>query len=77
MHRRGIAKTRLVPLKIDCPVAAGDVVLNADLLVGTITSNIGDRAMALLRLDRCDGVLTIHDRIVHLAAPTWLEWGGV
>ncbi len=75
MHRRGIAKTRLVPLKIDGPVTAGDVVLNADLQAGTITSSTGDRAMALLRLDRCDGVLTVHDRLVHLAAPDWLDWG--
>lgn len=74
MHRRGVAKTRLMPLKIDGPAATGDVVMNADLQAGTITSQTGDRAMALMRLDRCDGVLTVHDRLVHLAAPDWMEW---
>ncbi len=73
MKRRGQIKSRMVPLR-GMAAAKGSEILCDDLRAGVVTSSCGDWLMALMRLDRCDGPLTLADRLVHLAAPDWLEW---
>lgn len=75
MKRRGMIKSRMISIRHDGPVLlAGAEILNGDLLAGTVTSAVDSMAMALMRLDRLDGQLTVHNRLVHLAAPDWMEW---
>jgi len=51
MKRRGQIKSRMAPVTLSGP-ADGTEVLNGTLRAGEVTSIMGERAMALLRLDR-------------------------
>ena len=74
MKRRGTIKNRMLPITFDGPPpACGAEVLAGTLRAGEVLSARDGRAMALLRLDRIDGVdLTVDDRPVSVDRPDWL-----
>lgn len=74
MKRRGAIKTRMLPVVFEGPAPAfGTEVLNGELRAGEVRSNGDGAAMALLRLDRLDGALTVGGRPV---AARWPDWMG-
>ncbi|HYC97789.1 folate-binding protein [Brevundimonas sp.] len=74
MKRRGAIKTRMLPIAFDGPPpASGAEVLNGDLRAGEVLSGRDGAAMALLRLDRLDGSLTVDGRPVEVRWPMWME----
>ena len=73
MKRRGLIKTRMLPIRFDGPAPApGTEVLAGTLRAGEVLSGRDGRAMALLRLDRiADTALTVDDRPVNVDWPHW------
>jgi folate-binding protein YgfZ len=77
MKRRGVIKTRMLPLVFEGPPPApGTEVLAGDLRAGEVLSGVDGRAMALLRLDRTDGALTAGGRPMHVERPSWMAEAG-
>ena len=74
MKRRGAIKTRMLPISLDGPPPAfgAEVLLNGDRRAGEVRGGIDGRAMALLRLDRIDGPLTVDGRPIAVERPGWL-----
>ena len=72
MKRRGTIKSRMAPLTLSGPAAETEI-LAGTLRAGEVTSIIGDRAMALLRLDRISGDLTLGGVAVEVDMPEWLR----
>ncbi len=73
MKRRGIVKSRMLPLRVEGPaVAAGSEVLNGELRAGVAASGVDGLALGLMRLDRIDGALTVEGRGVEVLKPDWL-----
>jgi len=73
MKRRGAIRNRMAPLAFDGPPPPfGAEVLNGDLRAGEMLSGRDGLAMALLRIDRLDGDLTVDGRPVRLRRPDWL-----
>ncbi|MDP2764912.1 MAG: folate-binding protein, partial [Brevundimonas sp.] len=52
--------------------AFGAEVLNGALRAGEVLTGMEGRAMALLRLDRMEGPLTVDGRPVRVDWPTWM-----
>jgi len=74
MKRRGAIKNRMLPIAFDGPPPPfGAEVLNGDLRAGEVLSGRDGAAMALLRLDRIDGSLTVDGRPVEVRRPDWLD----
>lgn len=72
MKRRGSIKTRMLPLAFDGPPPPfGAEVLNGELRAGEVLSGRDGAAMALVRLDRIDGALTVDGRPVAVRRPDW------
>ena len=72
MKRRGTIKTRMLPVAFDGPAPAfGTEILNGELRAGSILSGQPGMAMALMRLDRLEGELTIEGRPVTVRLPDW------
>ncbi|MFN4092133.1 MAG: YgfZ/GcvT domain-containing protein [Brevundimonas sp.] len=70
MWRRGAIKNRMLPITFDGPAPAfGAEVLNGELRAGEVRSGRDGGAMALLRLDRIDGALTVDGRVVEVNRP--------
>jgi folate-binding Fe-S cluster repair protein YgfZ len=73
MKRRGTIKNRMMPLTFDGPPPAfGAEVLKGDLRAGEVLTGRDGVVMALLRLDRLDGDLTVDGRPVHVRRPEWM-----
>lgn len=73
MKRRGAIRNRMLPIAFDGAASAfGAEVLNGDLRAGEVRSGCGDTAMALLRLDRLEGDLTVNGRPASVGSPPWL-----
>lgn len=74
MKRRGVIKTRMLPIVFDGPAPAfGTEVLAGTLRAGEVLSGRDGRALALLRLDRIEGAdLTADGRPVRVDRPAWL-----
>jgi folate-binding protein YgfZ len=73
MKRRGAIKSRMLPLAFEGPAPAfGAEVLNGELRAGEVRSGDDGGAMALLRLDRLEGVLTADGRAVTVRRPGWM-----
>jgi folate-binding protein YgfZ len=73
MKRRGQIKNRMMPITFDGPPpAAGTEVLAGDLRAGEVLSGLPGRAMALVRLDRIGGALTVDGRATVTAPGEWL-----
>lgn len=73
MKRRGTIKNRMMPLTFDgAPFEFGAEVLNGELRAGQVLSGQDGVVMALLRIDRLDGDLTVDGRPVRLHRPAWI-----
>lgn len=73
MKRRGEIKKRMLPLSFDGPPPpAGAELLNGELRAGEVLSGMDGGAMALVRLDRIDGTLTVDGRPVTVRRPDWM-----
>jgi len=74
MKRRGSIKSRMLPLAFDGPPPPfGAEVLNGDLRAGEVLSGMDGGAMALLRLDRLEGALTVEGKPVTVRRPEWMD----
>ena len=75
MKRRGAIKTRMIPVAFDGPAPAEglEVLTPADLRAGQVLTGREGQAMALLRLDRIDGPLTVEGRPVRIERPDWMS----
>lgn len=74
MKRRGSIKNRMLPITFDGPPPPfGAEVLNGDLRAGEVLNGMDGAAMALLRLDRLDGALTVDGRPVTVRRPDWMD----
>lgn len=74
MKRRGTIKNRMMPIVFDGPPPPfGSEVLNGDLRAGEVLSGRNGAAMALLRLDRLEGALTVDERPVAVRWPGWMR----
>ncbi len=72
MKRRGEIKKRMLPLTFDGPApAVGAEVLNGDLRAGEVLTGRDGSAMALVRLDRLDGNLSVEGRSVAARRPAY------
>ncbi|MCS6622611.1 folate-binding protein YgfZ [Roseibacterium beibuensis] len=73
MKRRGSIKNRMLPIAFDGPPPPfGAEVLNGELRAGEVLSGADGAAMALLRLDRLEGALTVEGRPVAVRRPDWM-----
>jgi folate-binding protein YgfZ len=73
MKRRGVIKTRMLPLVFEgAAPAPGAEVLAGELRAGEVLAGAPGRAMALLRLDRVGGALAVDGRAVRVERPDWL-----
>lgn len=73
MWRRGAIRNRMLPITFDGPPPAmGTEILNGELRAGEIMTGQDGAAMALLRLDRLDGALTVDGRPVVVHRPAFL-----
>jgi len=72
MKRRGTVKSRMLPIAFEGPApAVGSEILNGTLRAGEVLSGMGGAAMALVRLDRIEGALTVDGRAVRVRKPAW------
>ena len=73
MKRRGLIKTRMLPIRFDGPMPAfGDEILSGDLRAGTVLTGQAGQAMGLMRLDRLDGPLSVNGLPVSVVWPDWM-----
>jgi folate-binding protein YgfZ len=74
MKRRGSIRTRMLPIRFAGPPPPfGAEVLNGDLRAGEVLGGQDGGAMALLRLDRLDGDLSVDGRAIRFLWPAWME----
>jgi len=75
MHRRGVVKTRMAPIRFEgAALPFGALVMAADRRAGEVRSSIDGLALAVFRIDRASaGGLTVDGRPVSLNPPPWLE----
>ena len=75
MKRRGVIKSRMLPIVFDGPAPAhGTEVLNGELRAGEVLSGGEGRAIALVRLDRALGAaLTVDGRPARVEVPAWMS----
>lgn len=74
MKRRGQIKNRMLPLTFDgAPPAFDAELLLGDRRAGEVLSGQDGRAMALVRLDRIDGDLTVDGKAVSIDRPAWMR----
>jgi folate-binding protein YgfZ len=76
MKRRGTIKNRMLPLSFDGPAPeAGAEVLNGERRAGEALTGTNGAAIALMRLDRSDGDLTVDGRTARVWRPDWMpDW---
>ena len=73
MKRRGTIKNRMMPIAFDGPPPSpGAEVLNGTLRAGEVMTGRDGEAIALLRLDRLEGALTVDGRPVTARRPDWM-----
>ena len=73
MKRRGEIKKRMLPIAFDGPAPPeGAEVLNGDLRAGEVLTGRDGGAIALMRLDRREGPLTVEGRGVSVQMPEWI-----
>lgn len=73
MKRRGAIRNRMLTLEITGdPPPSGTEVLNGDRRAGQTLTGHGQSVIALLRLDRLDGDLTVDGRPARVLWPDWL-----
>ena len=73
MKRRGTIKNRILPFSFEGEAPAiGTEVLNGERRAGEVTVVLRQQGMALMRLDRMDGELTVDGRAVVVSRPDWV-----
>lgn len=73
MKRRGAIRNRMLPLAFDGPaLSVGAEVLNGERRAGEVLNGADGAAIALLRLDRLEGPLTVEGRPVRVWRPAWV-----
>lgn len=73
MKRRGTIKNRILPFSFEGEAPEiGAEVLNGERRAGEVTGVLGQQGMALMRLDRMDGELTVDGRVVVVNRPDWV-----
>ena len=73
MKRRGVIKTRMLPVTFEGTLPnSGAEILAGDLRAGEVLSVGVGRAMASVRLDRIGGALTVESNPVSIERPAWL-----
>jgi hypothetical protein len=74
MKRRGSIKSRMLPIRFEGPAPAhGAEILAGSLRAGEVLSAVGDRAMALVRLDRIEGArLSVDGQPCEVVRPAWM-----
>jgi folate-binding protein YgfZ len=73
MKRRGTIKNRMMAIAFDGPAPErGAEVLNGDLRAGEVMTGSDGRAIALMRLDRLEGGLSVAGRPVRVEKPGWI-----
>jgi folate-binding protein YgfZ len=74
MKRRGAIRNRMLPIAFDgpSPEVGAEVLLNGDRRAGEVMTGADGGAIALLRLDRIDGALTVDGRPVTVRRPAWM-----
>lgn len=73
MKRRGTIRNRMMAIAFEGPVPErGAEVLNGELRAGQVMTGAEGRAIALMRLDRMEGALTVDGRPVRVERPDWL-----
>jgi tRNA-modifying protein YgfZ len=73
-HHRHTARNRILPIKLDGPIAKGADVMSGEKRVGTMLSSRGELGLALMRMDRlaeASGPLLSGDVRVHVEKPAW------
>jgi folate-binding protein YgfZ len=74
MKRRGEIKKRMLPITFDgSPPPEGAEVLNGELRAGEMLTGRDGGAIALMRLDRLEGPLTVEGRNVAVLTPDWIS----
>jgi folate-binding protein YgfZ len=75
MKRRGAIKSRMLPISFEGTAPApGAEILAGTLRAGEVLSGGGGRAMALVRLDRIEGMaLTVEGRTCEVERPDWMS----
>jgi len=77
MKRRGQIKSRMLSITSQgAPLVPGAEVLNGDLRAGVVRSTQGLIGLALMRLDRLEGSLTVEDQPARVHRPDWLNSPG-
>ena len=72
MKRRGEIKKRMLPVTFEGPAPTpGAEILNGELRAGQILTGREGAAMALVRIDRLDGNLTVEGRAVSITRPPY------
>ncbi len=73
MKRRGGIKKRMLPIAFAGPAPRrGAEILNGELRAGEVLNGRDGTAMALCRLDRTEGRLTVDNRPIYLIWPTFI-----
>jgi folate-binding protein YgfZ len=73
MKRRGAIRSRMLPLVAEgAAPSSGSEVLNGDLRAGEVRTGMDGAAMALVRLDRLDGALSVDGQAVRVRKPDWM-----
>lgn len=72
MYRRGGAKTRIVPFTGPAEAEAGDEILFGELRAGEVIVCADGQGLALMRLERSEGALTVRGASLILSPPQWM-----
>lgn len=72
MYRRGGAKSRIIPFNGPADALAGDEILTGELRAGEVVASTDGQGLALMRLDRSMGDLSVRGRPLVLSPPSWL-----
>jgi tRNA-modifying protein YgfZ len=73
MQHRGTARKRIVIVESGTPLQAGDAVMAGQAAIGTIGSVAGNRALALVRLDRVEEMQRKSEQITAANAPIVIQ----
>ena len=73
MYRRGGAKSRILPFASSGKARPGDDVLNGDLRAGEVVACADGIGLALVRLDRSAGGLSVGGEDIVMSPPTWMS----
>ena len=72
MYRRGGAKSRILPFTGPADTEAGDEILSGELRAGEVIACADGRGLALMRLDRSLGALSVRGASLTLSPPSWM-----